>query len=91
MFARLFGCKKSKRLPSDIAYKEAKKLARDRNPAVRSELAERDDVRPEILYFMAEDKMPEVRRRVAANSATPGTPITFWLPMPTTRCGAIWR
>ncbi len=71
MFGKLFGRKKAKRLPSEITYKEAKKLAKDGNKAIRSELAERDDVRPEILYFMAEDKAPEVRRRVAANSATP--------------------
>lgn len=71
MFAKLFGRKKTKRLPPEITYKEAKKLAKDGNAAVRSELAERQDVRPEILYFMAEDKVPEVRRRVAANSATP--------------------
>ena len=38
---------------------------------MRTELAEREDVRPEILYFMAEDKAPEVRRLVAANATSP--------------------
>ena len=72
MFGGLFKSKKNaKRLAGDISYKDAKKIARDKNPAVRSELAERDDVKPEILYFMAEDNAPEVRRKVAANSATP--------------------
>lgn len=74
MFGGLFGSKKkksAKRLPQDISYKDAKKIAKDKNPQVRSELAEREDVTPEILYFMAEDKAPEVRRKVAANTATP--------------------
>ena len=72
MFGGLFKSKKNaERLAGDISYKDAKKIARDKNPAVRSELAERDDVKPEILYFMAEDNAPEVRRKVAANSATP--------------------
>jgi uncharacterized protein (DUF2336 family) len=74
VFGGLFGSKKkksAKRLPQDISYKDAKKIAKDKNPQVRSELAEREDVTPEILYFMAEDKAPEVRRKVAANTATP--------------------
>jgi uncharacterized protein (DUF2336 family) len=38
---------------------------------VRRDLAARGDVRPEILYFLAEDQAPEVRRIIAANDATP--------------------
>jgi len=71
----LFGSKKkknkAKRLPDDIPYKDAKKIAEDKNLDVRSELAGREDVKPEILYFMAEDKAPEVRHKVAENSTTP--------------------
>ena len=54
-----------------IAYKEAKKLARHEDVEVRAALAARDDVRPEILYFLAEDEEPAVRRVIAANAYTP--------------------
>ena len=71
----MFGSKKkknkAKRLPDDIPYKDAKKIAEDKNLDVRSELAGREDIKPEILYFMAEDKALEVRHKVAANSTTP--------------------
>jgi uncharacterized protein (DUF2336 family) len=55
----------------DAAYEDAKRLARDPNVRVRRDLAARGDVRPEILYFLAEDEAPEVRRIIAANGATP--------------------
>jgi uncharacterized protein (DUF2336 family) len=55
----------------DPAYEEAKRLARDPDAAVRAELAARDDVRPEILYYLADDAAAEVRRKVATNVATP--------------------
>lgn len=54
-----------------LAYDEAKQLVRHDDPAVRSELAQRGDIRPELLYFLAEDKNPEVRRAIAGNKTTP--------------------
>ena len=57
--------------PADLPYEEAKALARDPDPEVRRRLAARDDIRPEILYFLAEDESPEVRRSIAANARTP--------------------
>ncbi|MBI2585108.1 MAG: DUF2336 domain-containing protein [Rhodospirillales bacterium] len=54
-----------------ISYQTARKLARDTNPAVRRELAGRDDVAPEILFFLADDPEPEVRQAIAANQASP--------------------
>ncbi len=54
-----------------ISYSQAKKLAGDKNPDVRKELAERRDMKPEILYFLAEDPDPIVRREIAKNRATP--------------------
>lgn len=54
-----------------IPYEDAKTLARDSNPAVRRALARRDDLKPEILYFLAEDSDAEVRRTIAQNDATP--------------------
>jgi uncharacterized protein (DUF2336 family) len=39
--------------------------------ATRLDLARRQDVRPEILYFLAEDQEPAVRQAIAGNTATP--------------------
>jgi uncharacterized protein (DUF2336 family) len=38
---------------------------------VRADLAARSDIRPEVLYFLAADSSPEVRRRTAVNARTP--------------------
>ena len=54
-----------------LSYEEEKHLARHGDIAVRTQLAERKDVRPEILYYLAEDPSPEVRRKIAANARTP--------------------
>ncbi|HEY9080872.1 DUF2336 domain-containing protein [Magnetovibrio sp.] len=54
-----------------IGYDEAKKLAQDKNVKVRLKLAKREDLAPELLYFLAEDSSPEVRRAIAKNAATP--------------------
>ncbi|HEC90663.1 MAG TPA: DUF2336 domain-containing protein [Alphaproteobacteria bacterium] len=53
-------------------YKEAKRLAGDNDPKVRRSVASRTDVKPEILFFLAEDPSPEVRRTLAANLSVPG-------------------
>ncbi len=60
------------RAEAPISYAESKRLAQDKDPAVRAGLAAREDVRPEILYYLAEDDSPEVRARIAANVRTPG-------------------
>ncbi len=52
-------------------YAKAKALARDEDPNVRRKLAAREDVRPEILYFLAEDDDAEVRATIAANKQAP--------------------
>lgn len=62
---RLFGAGRP------ISYEEARELAAHDDPRTRAELASRNDLKSEVLYFLAEDKSPEVRRRVAANSHTP--------------------
>jgi uncharacterized protein (DUF2336 family) len=54
-----------------IAYGRSKELARHQDAAVRRQLAARPDVRPEVLYYLAEDTTAEVRRAIAANLATP--------------------
>lgn len=54
-----------------ITYDQAKELARHRDPEVRRTLAERSDVQPEILFFLAGDPAAEVRRAIAVNRSTP--------------------
>lgn len=53
-------------------YEKAKSLARHDKAEVRAELASSADVNPELLYFLAGDADPTVRRCVATNVATPG-------------------
>lgn len=55
----------------DLDYQQAKDLARHENPDVRRELAARQDVAPEILYFLADDDDPAVRRALVNNQNTP--------------------
>ncbi|MGB8274491.1 MAG: DUF2336 domain-containing protein [Alphaproteobacteria bacterium] len=54
-----------------LSYDEEKALARHDDAAVRAKLAARADVRPEILYYLAEDPDPTVRRKIATNTKTP--------------------
>jgi len=54
-----------------ISYQEAKRLARHEDTAVRIALSRRGDLRPEVLYYLAEDPAPEVRRAIAENRQTP--------------------
>ncbi len=52
-------------------YEAAKTEAASPDARVRRKLAARNDVRPEILYFLSDDGITAVRRAVAANHATP--------------------
>ena len=56
---------------SPIDYETAKTMARSRDQAVRQRLAARNDIRPELLYYLANDQAVEVRREIAANARTP--------------------
>ena len=58
------------RMPA-VDYDEQKRMVGDADPKVRCRLAGRQDARPEILYYLARDPSPDVRRAVAANDATP--------------------
>jgi len=55
----------------EISYERAKELARSDDSAVRAALAERADLSPELLYYLAEDASVDVRRAVAVNEAAP--------------------
>lgn len=54
-----------------ISYDTAKEMVRDGDPEVRRILATRDDLKPEILYFLAEDSEAAVRLAVANNLTAP--------------------
>ena len=54
-----------------ITYEQARDLLDHSDPAVRATLAAREDVEPEILFFLARDPDAAVRRAVAINGAAP--------------------
>jgi uncharacterized protein (DUF2336 family) len=66
----MFGLGRGK-LPETLSYEESRALAEKGSDKARADLAGRADLRPEVLYFLAEDPSSEVRRRIAANSLTP--------------------
>ena len=53
------------------AYEDQKARARSPNADIRIALAGASDTLPEILYFLAEDSVAEVRRCVALNENAP--------------------
>jgi len=55
-----------------ISYEKAKELAAHQDSVVRSTLARRTDLPPEILYYLASDPVPEVRSSIALNELAPG-------------------
>jgi uncharacterized protein (DUF2336 family) len=52
-------------------YEDAKRVARSGTTAERAALAQRDDMAPELLFYLAADKESDVRVAVAANGQTP--------------------
>lgn len=56
---------------SRLDYEEAKQLAQSSDVKVREELAQKPNVQPEILYFLAQDRAASVRTIIAKNDATP--------------------
>ncbi len=65
------GADKDRVLPEVVSYEQARDFARHQDVSVRLALAARTDIKPEILYFLAEDPAPEVRRAIAGNAASP--------------------
>jgi uncharacterized protein (DUF2336 family) len=54
-----------------VNYEQAKALSVDPDAKVRRSVAEQPDIRPEILFYLADDADSGVRRAVAQNKATP--------------------
>jgi len=69
LLQRVFRSRKTEAPPLD--YETAKTLAASPAVSDRQRAAENGGTRPEILYYLAADKTPEVRAAVAANEATP--------------------
>lgn len=61
----------SRKLPEELDYTEARGVLEKSQQAQRKELAARTDAPPEMLYFLASDESPKVRRSVASNPSTP--------------------
>jgi uncharacterized protein (DUF2336 family) len=57
--------------PPVSTYEDQKNRARSDSPEIRIALARDPETLPEILYFLAEDPLPEVRRHVALNENAP--------------------
>ncbi len=55
----------------NLGYEDARDLARHPDPNIRQCLAARKDLRPEVLYYLAEDDCTEVRLEIVANEMTP--------------------
>lgn len=62
---------KGKELPDQLSYEEARAVLESNKGQLERELASRADAEPEMLYYLAERGAPAVRRKVAANPATP--------------------
>ncbi len=54
-----------------LTPKEIRDLVASNDPAVRKAIADRQDVRPEILYYLANDDVSEIRISVALNPQSP--------------------
>lgn len=52
-------------------YNQAKVILENGDVAERRDLAMHEDIEPEILYYLANDKDPLVRREIADNDGTP--------------------
>lgn len=68
LLARLFN---RDLLGPDLGYEEARDVLESRNADLKVELSARTDAPREMLYYLAQDGAPEVRKNVAANPTTP--------------------
>lgn len=71
MFRLLRSRRAAEKVPKALTYEVERDLVQDAEGEVRRSLAEHPDAKPEILYYLAGDKLPAVRRAVAINPATP--------------------
>ncbi len=60
-----------RKLPQNLEYEHARAALERNQLAQRTELADRSDSPPEMLYYLASDQSANVRRKVARNASTP--------------------
>lgn len=71
MLKRLFSRMTGADAPHRMSYEEARSALESHAHKARVFLSRQTEVEPEILYYLATDHSPEVRRNVAANPTTP--------------------
>ncbi len=54
-----------------LSYTESRAIAYTGDDNARARIAERSDIKPEILYYLVDDESHQVRLNLAANQATP--------------------
>lgn len=69
----LFGGRSDKgvALPDTLTKEDEQRILETGSEGQRQALATRTDARPEVLYYLAEDASPEIRRAIAQNPSTP--------------------
>jgi len=65
----LFGGQKD--LPKTLTAEDEQLILKKGSDVQREKLAARKDARPEVLYYLAEDKSADVRKEIARNPSTP--------------------
>ncbi|MBL4801666.1 MAG: DUF2336 domain-containing protein [Emcibacter sp.] len=55
----------------EYSYEEARNVLEEENNRDKSQLAAHQETKPEILYYLANDKSADIRRKIAANKSTP--------------------
>ena len=61
----------NKGLPKQLTVEDEQVILKEGSEKQKAELAGRKDARPEVLYYLAEDQSPSVRRAIAGNPSTP--------------------
>lgn len=70
VFSKIMGLF-SKKSQKEISYEDARVLLSKGKKDDRLMLAQQKNIQPEVLYYLAEDKDPEVRRHIAGNPSAP--------------------
>lgn len=60
-----------KDLPATLSVDQEQAILKTGSEDQKKQLASRQDARPEVLYFLAEDQSPSVRKLIAGNASTP--------------------
>jgi uncharacterized protein (DUF2336 family) len=59
------------KLPQNLSPEAEQHILENGTDGQRTQLAAREDVRPEVLYFLADDSSAAVRQQIAKNPSTP--------------------